>query len=695
MSLTTRPLRLHLLSVLGTPLAGAKVTLQLSAYQADGTDIVPLVWALPEDPAVPGDYFGPIWPNTRGDGGTHYDLLVQANGQVLLTQVVTVVAGAAPAVLKAKINAAPYPAVYAAAVAVSSANTFSDAAGESASRALAAVGTVSQVVEDYGTVGAAAAFVSEVAGVVAQNADISTAKAEEAVTAKTAAESDRILAQAAAASAAVSLAAKDTIALGRTAVADGQSFWVKPNATDGLKRFTCFLRASSTTQTTVGALTAGGEFDLSFQPESLLIAYGQALAWAVQSAGDKRVPLAITQDGTVLGKLAIDAAGGLVVAWNAATGRTTVTLNRVGGVVPSEVPGLYLDGDSLVDVKLDLNGRIIQGVTSDGTGYQHKARIDTLRVKNLTADNLPPIGPVMPFSLLKEICLSGDSLTAPAPNTAAWAAATGWPVVNRGIGGQRSRQGAGRFGGRPVALTFSSDTIAGGSNTITAIDGAAIVAANGASQAQWLSTGSSGATITQRGRVSGVLGLVTRSVAGGVVNGAETYTFTPDVGQTVGTYAPPGSTFVPEDNSDVRRVVVFGWGRNDDWADLAGLMSHLGGNIQRLLDAGNPRFVVVTPPNGDYSSELKGQSRYVQLRAIEEAITAKWPNNAFNMRRWLIDKGLAALGLTPTTQDLADIANDTVPTSLRTDNVHFIAGVYAPAVLAIKAQIIEPKGWLL
>lgn len=177
MSLTTRSLRLHLLSVLGTPLAGAKVTLQLSAYQADETDIVPLVWALPEDPAVPGDYVGPIWPNTRGDGGTHYDLLVQANGQVLLTQVVTVVAGTAQAVLKAKINAAPYPAVYAAEAVVGVANVFADAAGESASRAQAAVGSVNQVVEDYGTVGAAASLATQKAVVATDRAAFADARA--------------------------------------------------------------------------------------------------------------------------------------------------------------------------------------------------------------------------------------------------------------------------------------------------------------------------------------------------------------------------------------------------------------------------------------------------------------------------------------------------------------------------------------
>ncbi|WP_431511671.1 hypothetical protein [Variovorax sp. DAIF25] len=170
MTLATRTLRLHLLSVLGAPLPGAKVTLRLSSYQADDNDIVPLNWVLPEDPAKPGDYVAPVWPNTSNDGGTHYDMLVQASGQQLLAAILTVPAGAGEAVHTAKINQPPYPPVYAAEKAVADANTFADAAGESASRTLAAVDTVKQVMEDYETVGAAAALASSKAALATEQA---------------------------------------------------------------------------------------------------------------------------------------------------------------------------------------------------------------------------------------------------------------------------------------------------------------------------------------------------------------------------------------------------------------------------------------------------------------------------------------------------------------------------------------------
>lgn len=149
MTLATRDLRLHLRSVIGAPLGGAKVTLQLSAYQADGIEIVPLVWTLTEDPLVPGDYIGPIWANTRTEDGTHYDLLVQANGQKLLTHLVTVAEGATEAILNLKINPPPYPPVYAAQEATQTANGFADAAGTSATIAAqyaAGLGDVSEAV---------------------------------------------------------------------------------------------------------------------------------------------------------------------------------------------------------------------------------------------------------------------------------------------------------------------------------------------------------------------------------------------------------------------------------------------------------------------------------------------------------------------------------------------------------------------
>jgi hypothetical protein len=106
------------------------------------------------------------------------------------------------------------------------------------------------------------------AGAASDSADASEVSRQAAVTAagsataaKVAAEAAQALSQAASVASAVALAAKDTIAIGRGLVADGVTFWVKPNTTDALTRFTCYLRTSSTTQTFVASSAVGAEID--------------------------------------------------------------------------------------------------------------------------------------------------------------------------------------------------------------------------------------------------------------------------------------------------------------------------------------------------------------------------------------------------------------------------------------------------
>lgn len=106
------------------------------------------------------------------------------------------------------------------------------------------------------------------ADAASDSADASEASRQAAVTAadnaafaKVGAEAARDASQAAALASAVALAAKDTIALGRAAVADGAVFWVKPNVTDGLIRFTAYTRVSSITQAFIGSLVLGSEVD--------------------------------------------------------------------------------------------------------------------------------------------------------------------------------------------------------------------------------------------------------------------------------------------------------------------------------------------------------------------------------------------------------------------------------------------------
>ena len=262
MTLKTRPVRLSLLSRQAAPLAGAKVNAQLSlstpggvvlpSYEIDGADVVPLVVTMVEDPDKPGDYLGNFWPNTRGDKGTRWLINVAAGELLMKSLNLTVIDGNSTVVvpITVEVDPPPYPQVFPSARVVSVAQGYADAAGLSASLAVQAAQDAVDLGLALGDVEAAAGF-----GQAAAQA------AGEAVVAAVQADAARDLAQAASIASAMSLAAKDTIALGRASVANGQTFWVKPNATDGLVRYTNYLRTDAANQTFVADQITGAEFD--------------------------------------------------------------------------------------------------------------------------------------------------------------------------------------------------------------------------------------------------------------------------------------------------------------------------------------------------------------------------------------------------------------------------------------------------
>nr|WP_094619027.1 MULTISPECIES: hypothetical protein [unclassified Rhodococcus (in: high G+C Gram-positive bacteria)] len=80
--------------------------------------------------------------------------------------------------------------------------------------------------------------------------------------------------------------------------------------------------------------------------------------------------------------------------------------------------------------------------------------------------------------------------------------------------------------------------------------------------------------------------------------------------------------------------------------------------------------------------------------AAHATLTTAFGANYFGMRRRLIDNGLTQAGITPTTQDLADKAADTTPTSLRVGGDQIHLNEKCNRVIARKAaELIMAKGW--
>lgn len=81
-------------------------------------------------------------------------------------------------------------------------------------------------------------------------------------------------------------------------------------------------------------------------------------------------------------------------------------------------------------------------------------------------------------------------------------------------------------------------------------------------------------------------------------------------------------------------------------------------------------FLVLGVTNGNYASERLGGVGYNQIVQLNETLAHTFGNSFLDWRRYVIDFGLAEAGITPTAQDLIDIADDIVPDSLRPDNIH-------------------------
>lgn len=77
----------------------------------------------------------------------------------------------------------------------------------------------------------------------------------------------------------------------------------------------------------------------------------------------------------------------------------------------------------------------------------------------------------------------------------------------------------------------------------------------------------------------------------------------------------------------------------------------------------------------------------------DAAMLSHYGNKFFPVRKMLVDNGLTLMGITPTAQDLTDISNGTIPTSLRSDSVHLNADGYT-AVGKFLADKIRSLGYV-
>jgi lysophospholipase L1-like esterase len=104
--------------------------------------------------------------------------------------------------------------------------------------------------------------------------------------------------------------------------------------------------------------------------------------------------------------------------------------------------------------------------------------------------------------------------------------------------------------------------------------------------------------------------------------------------------------------------------------------------IVQYLTALDKRFLVISKPGGTSSADTD-----------DAAWFAAFGRRFLPVRQYMVEFGLQDAGITPTSQDLTDIAAGTVPTSLRVDSVHWTAAGYTILGNLLFNRLTE-MGWV-
>lgn len=267
------------------------------------------------------------------------------------------------------------------------------------------------------------------------------------------------------------------------------------------------------------------------------------------------------------------------------------------------------------------------------------------------------------------VAFLGDSLTA-GGYPAQWATLSGRLAMVQAIGGITSAEIAARAGAYGVEINVSGQQIVSGSNSITVAGGKG-----------WTLPGD---YLRSANPVYGRLG----SVHGKLI-WYGTPTFTPTTGETVPVGCPNGTPFIADYAWDQMTHVI--WAGRNNYTDPTQVLSDVASIVSRLR---HERFVVMSVINATGAGAEIGNPGWTPIFQIEQGLAEAYPRNFLNIRRLLIDRGLAVAGLTATAQDLADIANDMIPTQLRPsgDEVHLTTAGYG-AVAFFVHEFLTQKGW--
>ncbi|WP_282364359.1 hypothetical protein [Pseudomonas sp. PS01297] len=240
------------------------------------------------------------------------------------------------------------------------------------------------------------------------------------------------------------------------------------------------------------------------------------------------------------------------------------------------------------------------------------------------------------------------------------------PVINRGVGGENSVTICARAGGNPFVVLPVAGVIPA---TTTAFE-ITLQAINGYVPKPLMQGPSS-----YTGRLGNVPGTFSRTVADTVY----TYYFTRATAGAEIVANRPLPLYLDigdQARGDINIIWIGQNGPNDVRA-----IQDAKAIIQRMT-ALDKRYLVISKPGGSSTSDVDDAMWF-----------AEFGRRFIPIRQYMVKYGLADAGIEPTAQDLTDMANGTVPTSLRSDSVHWLAAGYT--ILAkIIFQRLKELEWI-
>lgn len=255
-----------------------------------------------------------------------------------------------------------------------------------------------------------------------------------------------------------------------------------------------------------------------------------------------------------------------------------------------------------------------------------------------------------PAVKLHDVVVYGDSMSDgnvpwlnPGEDWPSILRSKGRTVINRAIAGQTAGQIIARQMGSPCLITVSGNQIPASGSVAITVKSELFVKNFGSQAAQ---------SIT--GILCGVPGTILRDAAGNT----DSYTFvrtTPGIAIP----CPAASPFVTDTGSADQEATQVIWvGRNG----VASIMTTTIAKVEeaiRYLDHG--RFLIIGVTTLFDGTEDIGSTNWNLITSYNNYMAARWGSRFFDVRRYLIDQALADAGITPTSQDLADIAADRIP----------------------------------